>query len=61
MNMAVGGALEDEWNMGGRERRADSMRDRTNWSGGTGRLELCYSALSDQFRAFQPVTVAESR
>ena len=61
IELTVGSDLKDEYDMGDRERLTLDMRGNPNWSGDQGRLELYYDETADQYRAFQPVTVDDSR
>jgi len=61
IEITVGKDLKDEYDMGSHERLTLDVRGRPKWSGDQGRLELYYDELGDQFRAFQPVTVPDSR
>jgi putative transposase len=61
IELTVGSDLKDDYGMGYGERLTLDVRGRPTWSGDQGRLELYYDELSDRFRAFQPVTVDDSR
>jgi len=63
LEILVGQDLKDEYDLGYRERLRLKVRGDPNWRqyDKQGRLELYYDEHSDQFRAFQPVTVDDSR
>ena len=53
--------MKDEYGLGYHERLRLEVRGKPKWDGKQGRLELEYDEVSDTFRAFQPVTVPDSR
>jgi Probable transposase. len=61
LEILVGQDLKDEYDLGYRERLRLEVRGDPNWKEyeNQGRLELHYNEQSDQFRAFQPVTIDE--
>jgi len=61
VEILVGQDLKDEYGLGYRERLRLEVRGEPNWKqyDKQGRLELYYDEHSDQFRAFQPVTICE--
>ncbi len=61
--MLVGQDLKDEYGLGHRERLRLEVRGDPNWNEyeKQGRLELFYDEQAQSFRAFQPVTVDDSR
>ncbi|QSG01327.1 RNA-guided endonuclease InsQ/TnpB family protein [Natranaeroarchaeum sulfidigenes] len=61
LEIPVGQDLKDEYGLGYYERLRLEVAGEPKWNGDQGRLELCYDERSDQFRAFQPVTVDNSR
>ena len=65
LEILVGQDLKDEYGLGYRERLRLEVRGDPNWRPEEcekqGRLELYYDEQSDQFRAFQPVTIDTSR
>jgi putative transposase len=62
LEILVGSDLKDEYGLGARERLRLEVRGNPNWReyDKQGRLELYYDKQSDQFRAFQPVTISEN-
>ena len=63
LEILVGQDLKDEYGLGYRERLRLEVRGESNWKqyDKQGRLELFYDEQSGQFRAFQPVTIDNSR
>ncbi len=61
LEIPVGQELKDEYGLGYHERLRLEVRGKPKWNGEQGRLELEYDEVSDTFRAFQPVTVPDSR
>jgi putative transposase len=63
LEILVGKDLKDEYGLGHRERLRLEVRGDPNWKeyAKQGRLELFYDAQAQSFRAFQPVTVDDSR
>ncbi|WP_135855102.1 RNA-guided endonuclease InsQ/TnpB family protein [Halorussus salinus] len=61
LEVPIGSDLKDEYGFGYRERLRLEVAGDPKWSGEQGRLELVYDETADAFRAFQPVTVPDSR
>jgi len=61
LEVPIGSELKDEYGFGYRERLQLEVTGDPKWSGEQGRLELVYDELADSFRAFQPITVDDSR
>lgn len=61
LDIPVGKHLKEAYDIGSRERLRLDVQGKPNWHGDAGQLELYYDDVSDQFRAIQPVTVADSR
>jgi len=63
LEILVGQDLKDEYGLGHRERLRLEVRGDPNWEEyeKQGRLELFYDEQAQSFRAFQPVTVDDSR
>ena len=63
LEILVGKDLKDEYGLGHRERLRLEVRGDPNWKEyqKQGRLELFYDEQAQTFRAFQPVTVDDSR
>jgi len=63
LEILVGKELKDEYGLGHRERLRLEVRGDPNWKEyeKQGRLELFYDEQAQPFRAFQPVTVDDSR
>lgn len=61
LEIPVGKELKEKYGLGHTERLRLEVTGNPKWDGKQGRLELCYDESSDQFRAFQPVTVDNSR
>jgi putative transposase len=63
LELLVGSDLKEEYGLGARERLRLEVRGEPNWKeyDKQGRLELYYDETAQTFRAFQPVTVDNSR
>lgn len=61
LEVPTGSDLKDEYGFGYRERLRLEVAGDPKWIGEQGRLELVYDETADAFRAFQPVTVPDSR
>ncbi|APX98648.1 RNA-guided endonuclease InsQ/TnpB family protein [Natronorubrum daqingense] len=63
LEILVGQDLKEEYGLGYRERLRLEVRGNPNWKeyDKQGRLELYYDDVSETFRAFQPVTIDNSR
>jgi putative transposase len=61
LEIPIGSEVKDEFGFGYHERLRLELRGDPKWEGEQGRLELHYDELEDRFRAFQPVTVPDSR
>ena len=61
LEIPVGKELKEKYGLGHTERLRLEVAGFPKWGGKQGRLELYYDEDSDQFRAFQPVTVDSSR
>ena len=61
LEIPVGKELKAKYGLGHTERLRLEVAGVPKWDGKQGRLELYYDEASDQFRAFQPVTVDNSR
>ncbi|NGM71422.1 transposase [Natronolimnobius sp. AArcel1] len=61
LEIPVGKELKEKYDLGYTERLRLEVAGDPKWDGKQGRLELYYDEPSDQFRAFQPVTVDNSR
>jgi putative transposase len=61
VEIPVGQDLKDEYGLGHHDRLRLEVAGDPKWEGEQGRLELCYDEIDDTFRAFQPVTVPDSR
>jgi putative transposase len=61
LEIPVGQALKDEYGLGYHDRLRLEVCGNPRWEGEQGRLELYYDEVDDTFRAFQPVTVPDSR
>jgi putative transposase len=57
----VGQDLKNEYGLGYHDRLRLEVTGDPKWDGEQGRLEIQYDEVSDTFRAFQPVTVPDSR
>jgi putative transposase len=61
LEIPVGQDLKEEYGLGYHERLRFEVRGNPKWDGKQGRLEITYDEASDTYRAFQPVTVPDSR
>ena len=61
LEIPVGQDLKEEYGLGYHERLRLEVRGSPKWDGKQGRLEITYDEASDTYRAFQPVTVPDSR
>ena len=61
LEIPVGQDLKEEYGVGYHERLRLEVAGDPKWEGEQGRLELYYDGVSDTFRAFQPVSVPDSR
>ncbi|WP_254546871.1 RNA-guided endonuclease InsQ/TnpB family protein [Halomarina pelagica] len=61
LELPVGKELKEKYGLGYTERLRLEVAGVPKWDGKQGRLELYYDESSNQFRAFQPVTVDDSR
>jgi putative transposase len=61
LEIPVGQELKDEYGLGSHDRLRLEVAGDPKWEGEQGRLELSYDEVDDTFRAFQPVTVPDSR
>nr|WP_092733457.1 RNA-guided endonuclease TnpB family protein [Halopenitus persicus] len=61
LEIPVGQDLKDEYGFGYHDRLRLEVAGDPKWEGEQGRLELYYDEMDDTFRAFQPVTVPDSR
>ncbi|GAB3329544.1 IS200/IS605 family transposase [Haloplanus salinarum] len=61
VEIPVGQALKDEYGLGYHARLRLEVAGDPKWSGEQGRLEIQYDETDHTFRAFQPVTVPNSR
>ena len=61
LEIPVGQDLKEEYGLGYHERLRLEVRGNPKWDGKQGRLEITYDEASDTYRAFQPVTVPDSR
>ncbi|WP_224829154.1 RNA-guided endonuclease TnpB family protein, partial [Saliphagus infecundisoli] len=61
LEIPVGKELKEKYGLGHTERLRLEVAGDPKWDGKQGRLELYYDESSGQFRAFQPVTVVNSR
>ena len=61
LEIPVGQDLKDEYGLGYHGRLRLEVAGDPKWDGEQGRLELYYDEVDDTFRAFQPVTVPDSR
>nr|WP_049908829.1 MULTISPECIES: RNA-guided endonuclease TnpB family protein [Halorubrum] len=61
LEIPVGRDLKNEYGLGDHERLRLEVAGDPKWEGKQGRLELCYDEMDNTFRAFQPVTVPDSR
>ena len=60
LEIPVGKDLKAKYDLGGRERLRLEVAGEPRWDGKQGQLEIKYDKHSDQFRAFQPIEVADS-
>ncbi|MBV0900423.1 transposase [Halomicroarcula salina] len=61
IEIPVGQTLKDEYGLGYHDRLRLEVCGAPKWGGEQGRLEIQYDEMDDTFRAFQPVTVPDSR
>ena len=61
VEIPVGRELKDEFGLGYHDRLRLELCGVPRWEGEQGRLEIQYDEVEDTFRAFQPVTVSDSR
>ncbi|WP_336362017.1 RNA-guided endonuclease InsQ/TnpB family protein [Halalkalicoccus salilacus] len=61
LEIPVGSDLKEKYGLGYTERLRLEVAGVPKWDGKQGRLELYYDEQADRFRAFQPVTVDDSR
>ena len=61
LEIPVGQALKDKYGLGYHERLRLEVAGEPKWNGGQGRLEIQYDEMADTFRAFQTVTIPNSR
>jgi len=61
LEIPVGHDLKEEYGLGYHDRLRLKVAGDPKWDGKHGRLEIQYDELDDTFRAFQPVTVPDSR
>ena len=61
VEIPVGHALKGEYGLGYHDRLRLEVCGAPKWDGEQGRLEIQYDEIDDTFRAFQPVTVPDSR
>ena len=61
LEVPIGSELKDELGLNRNQRLRVEVAGDPKWSGEQGRLELVYDELADTFRAFQPVTIDDSR
>ncbi len=61
LEVPIGSDLKDELGLNRNQRLRVEVAGEPKWSGEQNRLELVYDELADTFRAFQPVTVPDSR
>ena len=61
LEVPIGSDLKDEYGFGYYDRLRLEVSGNPKWSGEQSRLELVYDELADTFKAFQPVTVDDSR
>jgi putative transposase len=60
LEIPVGEDLKTQYGLGYRERLRLEVAGEPRWDGKQGQLEIKYDEHSDQFRAFQPIEVADS-
>jgi len=61
LEIPVGMDLKNEFGLNRTERLRLEVRGEPKWNGEQGRLEIVYDEVDDTFRAFQPVTIDDSR
>ncbi len=61
LEIPIGSDLKDELGLNRNQRLRVEVSGDPKWSGEQGRLEIVYDELADTFKAFQPVTVDDSR
>ena len=61
IEVPIGSELKDELGLNRNKRLRVELTGDPKWSGKQGRLEIVYDELADTFRAFQPVTIDNSR
>jgi len=61
LEVPIGSELKDELGLNRNQRLRVEIAGNPKWSGEQSRLELVYDELADTVRAFQPVTVPDSR
>ena len=61
LEIPVGQDLKEEYGLGYHDRLRLEVAGDPKWEGEQGRLELYFDEVDDTFRAFQPVTVPDSR
>ncbi|WP_207591816.1 RNA-guided endonuclease TnpB family protein [Halomontanus rarus] len=61
LELPIGTELKDELGLNRNQRLRVEVAGDPKWSGEQGRLELVYDQLTDTFRAYQPVTIDDSR
>ncbi len=61
LEVPIGSELKDELGLNRNQRLRVEVAGDPKWSGEQGRLELVYDELANRFRAFQPVTIDDSR
>jgi len=61
VEIPVGQELKDQYGLGYHDRLRLEVCGALKWQGKQGRLEIQYDEVDDTFRAFQPVTVPDSR
>ncbi len=61
LELPIGKELKDELGLNRNQRLRVEVSGDPKWRGEQGRLELVYDELEDTFRAYQPVTVDDSR
>ncbi|MUV88504.1 transposase [Halapricum sp. CBA1109] len=61
LEVPIGSELKDDLGLNRNQRLRLEVAGDPKWRGEQGRLELVYDELADTFRAFQPVTVPDSR
>jgi putative transposase len=61
LEVPIGSELKDELGLNRNQRLRLEVAGNPEWDGEQGRLELVYDETADAFRAFQPVTVPDSR